>query len=75
MFKSDWSPKPNLKAYESLVLGKWWTRESGMTDDTGHYNSRVFKGDLAVTVTAGESHKDTLVSVGDAAAVLRVSIP
>jgi endo-1,4-beta-xylanase len=32
MIRRDWTPKPNALAYESLVLGEWWTDVSGLTD-------------------------------------------
>jgi hypothetical protein len=27
MFNKDWSINPHGKAYEDLVLNKWWTRD------------------------------------------------
>jgi GH35 family endo-1,4-beta-xylanase len=56
MFRADWSPKPNLEAYTDLVFDEWWTRETLETDGNGRAESRVFKGDYEITVTAPGYH-------------------
>ena len=35
MLRSDWTAKPNAKAYEELVLGKWWTDTTVTTGADG----------------------------------------
>lgn len=59
MFRNDWSPKPNLKAYTDLVLGEWWSHESLSTDSNGAASARVFKGDYEITVSADGYHTAT----------------
>lgn len=55
MYRRDWSPRPMAEAYERLVLGEWWTREKGVTDDTGEWSTRGFLGRHRVRVTVGET--------------------
>lgn len=50
MYNKDWTPKPNAKVYEDLVLNKWMTRLDGKTNARGQLASRVFKGTYDVTV-------------------------
>jgi uncharacterized membrane protein len=52
MFRNDWSPKPNLKAYTDLVYRDWWSNESATTDADGNASARVFKGDYDITISA-----------------------
>jgi endo-1,4-beta-xylanase len=59
MFRRDWSPKPNLKAYTDLVFGDWWSDETLATDASGSASARVFKGDYAITVSAPGYHAAT----------------
>jgi len=56
MFRADWSPKPNLASYIGLVFDDWWTHEALKTDAAGIAESRVFKGDYEITVTAPGYH-------------------
>lgn len=56
MFREDWSPKPNLKAYTGLVFDEWWTDETLFTDAAGTAASRVFKGGYEITVSAPGRH-------------------
>jgi hypothetical protein len=51
-FNKDWSLNPHGKAYENLVLNRWWTRTKGTTDGAGTYRTRGFLGTYRVTVTA-----------------------
>ncbi|MEL7238491.1 MAG: endo-1,4-beta-xylanase [Planctomycetota bacterium] len=50
MFRKDWSPKPNLKAYRDLVLGEWWTDETTQTNETGAATVRGFLGEYRIVV-------------------------
>lgn len=52
MYRTDWSEKPNARAYKSLVLDEWRTRATGTTDATGQWRGRGFHGDYTVTVEA-----------------------
>ena len=51
LYRSDWSEKPSLTAYQDLVFDEWWTNETGSTDPTGEYLARAFKGYYDITVT------------------------
>ena len=58
------------EAYERLVLGEWWTREKGLTEDTGEWSTRGFLGRHRVRVTIGETTQTVEVDLtesGDAA--------
>jgi endo-1,4-beta-xylanase len=61
MFRSDWSPKPNLDAYERLVLDEWWTDERVETDAEGRATVRGFCGDYVVEVSQGDRRAATTV--------------
>ena len=54
MLRADFSKKPAAEAYEKLVLGEWWTRESGTTDERGQFACRSFLGTLRVTARAAD---------------------
>jgi GH35 family endo-1,4-beta-xylanase len=48
-FTEDWSEKPALEEYRSLVFDEWWTEESGTTDGDG-VTETVRLGDDGTTV-------------------------
>ncbi|WP_168564239.1 endo-1,4-beta-xylanase [Crateriforma spongiae] len=50
MYRTDWTIKPNGKVWQKLVLDRWWTDETAVTDGTGECVVRVFHGDHTVTV-------------------------
>jgi hypothetical protein len=50
---------PAAKAYEDLVLDKWWTRWTGTADAQGRAEVRAFYGKHKVTVNG----KETLVTL------------
>jgi GH35 family endo-1,4-beta-xylanase len=50
MYRADWSSKPNALSFNDLVFREWWTNETGVTDVSGRFKTRGFKGDYAVTV-------------------------
>ena len=56
-FTKDWKLKPNGKAYMDLVFNKWWTRESGKSDNQGCYKFRGFWGNYKITIKSGTSRK------------------
>ena len=62
LYRRDWTPLPAAKAYEDLVLNKWWTRWSGTADAQGLAEVRVFYGKHKVTVNG----KETVVTVSQA---------
>jgi endo-1,4-beta-xylanase len=52
MYRTDWSEKPNGKAYRELVHGTWRTDDLKTTGGDGRVNGRGFHGDYDVVVTA-----------------------
>ena len=50
LYRSDWTEKPALAAYQDLVFNQWWSEEEGETDQAGEFNARVFLGDYEVVV-------------------------
>ena len=50
LYRTDWSEKPALTAYQNLVFDEWWTNATGMSDELGKYLVRAFKGDYNITV-------------------------
>ena len=54
LYKRDWTPLPAAKAYEDLVLNKWWTRWTGTADQQGLVEMRAFYGTHKVSVNGKE---------------------
>ena len=50
LFREDWTPKPALDVYETLVFDSWWTDETGATDAAGQFEVWGFHGDYEVTI-------------------------
>ena len=48
MFRKDWTPKPNAKVWEDLVLGDWRTSVSAKTGKTGTVSSRAHFGEYDI---------------------------
>lgn len=65
MFMRDWTPKPNLAAYEQLVFKDWWTRADLTTDSAGATSVRAFHG----------RHEIRVELDGRPASVRRVDLP
>ena len=69
-FAEDWSEKPALDEYRSLVFDEWWTEESGATDGDGSFGATGFKGTYEVTATVdGEDVTETVELSEDGATV------
>mgnify|MGYP001283902467 CR=1 FL=1 len=49
MYRKDWTPKPNAKAWEDLVMKQWWTNADVRTDAKGRATVRGFLGDYEVS--------------------------
>jgi GH35 family endo-1,4-beta-xylanase len=64
LYKRDWTPLPAAKAYEDLVLDKWWTRWSGAADSHGRAEVRVFYGKHRITVNGKETTVNITKSEG-----------
>lgn len=75
MYRTDWSEKPNAKAYKDLVLHQWRTDLTAMTDAGGRYVARGFYGDYRVIVTVnGRSEEKVFTHKPDGASVWRVEL-
>jgi len=77
LYKSDWTAKPALLAYQNLVLNDWWTNETSMTNQAGEYQLRGFKGLYDITVTLnGQDYvmPDTLLE-SDMSVLVPVGLP
>ena len=59
MFRSDWTPKPNLTAWRDLVYGEWWTQETVRTDARGRVSLRAFQGTHEIRLS--NPYRDDLV--------------
>lgn len=59
MWKKDWTPTPQARAYRELVFEKWWTSTSGKADDNGTFKTRAFYGDYIIK-SNGKTIKVTL---------------
>lgn len=62
LFYEDWSLKPAGQTYFDLVFKDWWTTESGITNSSGEWSTRGFKGLYKVTFDCGNGNilTDTL---------------
>lgn len=65
LYRQDWSPKPNARAWESLVRGAWWTRTQATTDADGVARVRGFKGQHRITATVDGRALDATATIGD----------
>jgi GH35 family endo-1,4-beta-xylanase len=50
LYRTNWTEKPALTAYQDLVFGEWWTDVVGNSDELGEYLVRAFKGEYDITV-------------------------
>ncbi|MDQ8185168.1 endo-1,4-beta-xylanase [Pelagicoccus sp. SDUM812002] len=53
MYREDWSEKPSVDVYKSLLFDQWRTNLESKTDKEGTFATRAFFGDYTVTVQAG----------------------
>lgn len=73
MFRTDWTPKPNLEAYTNLVLKEWWTRQSLQTAEDGTASTRAFLGHHKIVVEAPGCLPSTrIVELGKGGRELRI---
>ncbi|RMF56773.1 MAG: hypothetical protein D6746_12135 [Bacteroidetes bacterium] len=63
LYQLDWSPKPNGQVWEELTLHAWWTDTTGITDETGRFLTRGFKGAYELDVRHEDKylHKEFVV--------------
>ncbi len=50
MYRADWSSKPAALAWNDMLFREWWTNETGVTDRSGRFEVRGFKGKYNITV-------------------------
>lgn len=74
LYRVDWSEKPALTAYQSLVFNEWWTEETGVTSNAGEFSVRGFKGDYLVEVTAGGFSETQSLSLLDGQTI-EITVP
>jgi GH35 family endo-1,4-beta-xylanase len=53
MFRADWSPKPNFRAWQDLVVNRWKTKFSSVTPATGTVAGRGHFGRYKAVATFG----------------------
>ena len=75
MYRSDWSEKPNARAWKSLVLDQWRTRAGGATDAQGAWRGRGFQGDYVVTVEQGGKVYEQVFTLRPGAPAPTVRVP
>lgn len=75
LYRGDWSEKPALTSYQNLVFNDWWTDESGITDSTGKYETRAFRGTHLITINHdGQTHRQE-ISLGANGQAISVTMP
>ncbi len=57
LYDKDYNPRPSLAIWQDLIYNKWWTDESGVTDNNGAFNVRGYYGDYDVTASANGKSK------------------
>jgi len=60
IFNEDWTLKESGRQYIDLVYNKWWTQESGVTDEDGKYSVRGYYGDYDITVYTDDGRMKTI---------------
>lgn len=63
-YYDDWSPKPQLKAWEKLVLGEWRTDETLAVNDRGEVSLNAFHGDYLVETQIKDDVFKAEISLG-----------
>ena len=74
LFREDWSAKPALDVYRSLVFEEWWTDETGTTDADGRYRTTAFLGKHDVTVETGGRSRSVRASVTDPVSTTELAV-
>jgi endo-1,4-beta-xylanase len=49
MWKEDWTPRPQVHAYQKRVFNDWWTQEERKTGPDGTLKIRAFYGTYKIT--------------------------
>jgi len=75
LYRSDWSEKPALAAYQDLVFDQWWTEEDGATDLSGEFDTRGFLGDYEVIIDHQSGQKVVPLTLEPGSNTLTVVVP
>lgn len=51
LWRADWSPKPAVEAFRSLLYDAWWTEADGKTDTNGVFSVRGHLGTYRITAS------------------------
>jgi GH35 family endo-1,4-beta-xylanase len=63
LWRKDRSAKPAGEAWLDLVFNKWWTKEKGVTDTQGTFETRGFLGEYQITVRKNENLAEVCVAL------------
>jgi len=74
IFRKNWTLKPAGKAYQDLVLGKWWTNADGATDAGGRFRTRGFLGQYEIVVRSGNRTRTVRASLPKDGATVAVEL-
>jgi len=74
LWQRDWTIKPAGEAYLDLVYNRWWTDESGRTDDSGVFGTRGFLGAYEVEVESGGVRKRVAAELMKSGATVTVPL-
>jgi endo-1,4-beta-xylanase len=75
LWRKDWTPKPNGKAWLDLVQKEWRTNENRTSDKTGELKIRAFQGDYHISVLSGNQTKELKLNLPKDGATLTVTLP
>jgi endo-1,4-beta-xylanase len=75
LYRKDWSIKPNGQAYKDLVLKRWWTNASGLSNVNGQYGTRGFLGNYKVTATFGAKTVTRIVTLTKNSGEFVITLP
>lgn len=63
-WRSDFTPKPVVREFERLFREQWWTREAGVTDRAGRYQTRGHLGDYTITIETSYGEESQEMQLG-----------
>lgn len=63
LFRSDWSLKASGAVYLQRFFDDWWTNISGLTDEKGEVQARVFQGKYLVNVKTEQESTERFMTV------------
>jgi hypothetical protein len=63
VYDENWNVKLCGEQFIDLFYNKFWTRESGKTNNNGQYNLRGFYGDYEITASKDGKTKTVLASL------------